>query len=160
FVVSRGREWWVLGRVLKTDCGGESGRFGMQRTGSEGEKAVNSWWPDFVAENRFVWCDNKNSAAAEGVLVWEVIVRDSKNLLLQSVGFGGIVACFVWDYLAASDVGFGLCHNGFWVVLQKVLLKKEWKQQSSIRSVVWWVALCVTTSVEEESRTCGEKSLM
>ncbi|KAL6013727.1 hypothetical protein ACLOJK_004225 [Asimina triloba] len=92
----------------------------MQRTGSEGEKAVNSWWPDFIAENRFIWCDSKNSAAAEGVLVWE------------SVGFGGIVACFVWDYLAASDVGFGLCHNGFWVVLQKVLLKKEWKQQSSI----------------------------
>ncbi|KAL6003720.1 hypothetical protein ACLOJK_004266, partial [Asimina triloba] len=28
------------------------------------------------------------------------------------------------------------------------------------RSVVWWVTLCVTAIVEEESRTCGEKSLM
>ncbi|KAL6002570.1 hypothetical protein ACLOJK_034504 [Asimina triloba] len=49
----------------------------------------------------FVWCEKERQGRERGEL-------------------GGIEG--------TSGVGFGLCHNGFWVVLQKVLLKKEWKQ--------------------------------
>ncbi|KAL5985606.1 hypothetical protein ACLOJK_027592 [Asimina triloba] len=74
----------------------------------------------------------QKSVAVEGVLVWEIIVRNSKTQLLQSVGFVGFgwwFSCKILDEIEfvnslVLEVGFAF---GFVVmVLGRIRCLTEW----------------------------------